>query len=148
MFAFVCVCPRLLAFACVFASAFARVCLRSFAFARISLRPPLLRPPLTEGFLEGGLLWASRHKRVLRINCGPRDGTQGVEPDSGVQRFWGPLAASEFDVCLFSTERGNKVGHSEAPKRSRFPGCPLRGFQPSGSYPRVIDKRKVLRSGS
>ena len=29
------------------------------------------------------------------------------------------------------------MGHSEAPKRSRFPGYPLRGFQPSGSYPRA-----------
>ena len=43
------------------------------------------------------------------------------------------------EVCSFSTERENKVGHSEAPKRPRFPGCPLRGFQPSGSYPRATD---------
>ena len=42
-------------------------------------------------------------------------------------------------VCPFSKERGKKVGHSEAPKRPRFPGCPLRGFQPSGSYPQATD---------
>ena len=29
-------------------------------------------------------------------------------------------------MCPFSKERGKKVGHSEAPKRPRFPGCPLR----------------------
>ena len=92
-----------------------------------------------------------------------------------VQRFWGPLGASEFDPsfqrfgvsetpsqrplraserlsgprgrlfrglgegCPFPTERVNKVGHSEASKRPRFPGCPLRGFQPSGSYPQATD---------
>ena len=44
------------------------------------------------------------------------------------------------EVCSFSTERGNKVGHSEAPKGSRFPGCPLRGFQPLFSYPRAPTK--------
>ena len=111
-----------------------------------------------------------------RINCGPRGGTRRAKPGSGVQRFWGPLGASEFDplfqkfgvsetpsqrplraperlsgpwerlfrglgeVCPFSKERGKKVGHSEAPKRLRFPGCPLRGFQPSGSYPQATDK--------
>ena len=105
--------------------------------------------------------------------CQLRGGTGGAKPGSGVQRFWGPLAASEFDpsfqkfgvsetpsqrplraperlsgprgrlfrglgqVCLFSKERGKKVGHSEAPKRPRFPGCPPErvptlGFLPSG----------------
>ena len=100
---------------------------------------------------------------------------EGAKPGSGVQRFWGPLGASEFDPsfqkfgvsgtpsqrplraqerlsgprgrlfrglgegCPFSTERENKVGHSEASKRPRFPGCPLRGFQPSGSYPQATD---------
>ena len=104
------------------------------------------------------------------VNCGPRGGTGGAKPGSGVQRFWGPLGASEFDPrfsnsgsqrplgaperlsgprarhfrglgegCPFSTERENKVGHSEASKRPRFPGCPLRGFQPSGSYPQATD---------
>ena len=29
--------------------------------------------------------------------CGPRGGTGGAKPGSGVQRFWGPLGASEFD---------------------------------------------------
>ena len=32
-----------------------------------------------------------------RLNCGPRGGTGGAKPSSGVQRFWGPLGASEFD---------------------------------------------------
>ena len=109
-----------------------------------------------------------------------RGGTQGAKPGSGVQRFWGPLGASEFDpsfqqfgvsetpsqgslraperlsgprgrffrglgeVCSFSTEWENKEGHSEAPKRSHFPGCPLRGFQPSGSYPRATTKNHNL----
>ena len=38
-----------------------------------------------------------------------------------------------------------KVGHSEAPKslRSRFPGCPLMGFQPSGSYPKHLLRQKI-----
>ena len=49
------------------------------------------------------------------------------------------------------------MGHSEASKRPRFPGCPLRGFQPSGSYPQATDSgkgsgegvlRRVLRRGS
>ena len=31
------------------------------------------------------------------LNCGPRGGTGGAKPGSGVQRFWGPLGASEFD---------------------------------------------------
>ena len=35
------------------------------------------------------------------------------------------------EVYSLSTEWENKVGHSEAPKRSHFPGWPLRGFQPS-----------------
>ena len=35
------------------------------------------------------------------------------------------------------------MGHSEASKRSRFPGCPLRGFQPSGSYPRATDNLRL-----
>ena len=43
------------------------------------------------------------------------------------------------EVCSFSKERGKKVGHSETPKRPRFPGCPLTGFQPSGSYPQATD---------
>ena len=104
-------------------------------------------------------------------NCGPRGGTQEAKPGSGVQRFWGPLGASEFDPSFrqfgvsetasqgplraperlsgapgrlfrglgegypFSTEREKKVGHSEASKRSRFPGCPRRGVQPSGLLP-------------
>ena len=36
------------------------------------------------------------------------------------------------------------MGLSEALKRPHFPRCPLRGFQPSGSYPPATDKRKGL----
>ena len=74
----------------------------------------------------------------------PRGGKGGAKPGSRVQRFWGPLEAIQgaSERCVrfqrrgspFSKEREKKVGHSEAPER-RFPGCPLRGFQPSGSYP-------------
>ena len=61
----------------------------------------------------------------------------GTPPNAGDPgRLFGGLR----EGCLFSTERENKVGHSEASKRSRFPGCPLRGFQPSGSHPRATDK--------
>ena len=42
-------------------------------------------------------------------------------------------------MCPFSKERGQKAGHSQAPKGSRFPGCPLRGCQPSRSYPQATD---------
>ena len=49
-------------------------------------------------------------------------------------------------MCPFSTERGKKVGHSEAPKRPRFPGWPWKGFQPSGSYPRATDKCGKVRA--
>ena len=68
------------------------------------------------------------------LNCDPRGGTQGAEPGSGIQRFWGPLEASEIrrlvsairglgkgwlfrglgEGCPFSKERGKKVGHSKA----------------------------------
>ena len=38
------------------------------------------------------------HGPVLTLlNCGPRGGTGGAKPGSGVQRFWGPLGASEND---------------------------------------------------
>ena len=43
-------------------------------------------------------------------------------------------------VALQGPRREVSVGNSEASKRPRFPGCPLRGFQPSGSYPRATDK--------
>ena len=43
------------------------------------------------------------------------------------------------EVCPFPKERGKKVGHPEASKRPCFPGCPLRGFQPSNSYPQATD---------
>ena len=35
--------------------------------------------------------------RFGTFNCGLRGGTGGAKPGSGVQRFWGPLGASEFD---------------------------------------------------
>ena len=38
-----------------------------------------------------------RERRNVNGGSAPRDGTQGAEPGSGVQRFWGPLGASEFD---------------------------------------------------
>ena len=38
------------------------------------------------------------------------------------------------------------MGHSEASKRPRFPGCPLRGFQPSGSYPQATDNSQFMWS--
>ena len=88
----------------------------------------------------------------VEVNCGPRGGTQGAEPSSGVQRFWGPLGTSEFDPSFQQFSLGNplprapwekKVGYKEAPKRSRFSGCPLRGFQPSGSYPRATENDVV-----
>ena len=134
---------------------------------------------LIEGPLRKKNVFGNRNRRWALNRCrkgGPRGGTQGAKPGSGVQRFWGPLGASEFDpsfqqigvsetpfpgapqspgkaprgperlfrglgeVCSFSTDREKKVGHSEAPKRSHFPGCPLKGFQPSGSYPEATDK--------
>ena len=88
------------------------------------------------------------------VNCGPRGGTGGAKPSSGQfgvsetpsqrplrapERLSGPrgrLFRGLGEVCSFSTERENKVGHSEAPKRP----IPLRGFQPSGSYPWATDK--------
>ena len=35
---------------------------------------------------------------------------------------------------------GKEGGPFRGPKRPRFPGCPLKGFQPSGSYPQATDK--------
>ena len=40
------------------------------------------------------------------------------------------------------------MGHSEASKRPRFPGCPLRGFQPSGSYPQATDNLSIISPDS
>ena len=57
------------------------------------------------------------------------------------QRPWRGSSGGLGEVCSFSTERENKVGRSEAPKRSHFPGWPLRGFQPSGSYPWATDNK-------
>ena len=96
---------------------------------------------------------------------GPRKcGQQGVEPDSGVQRFWGPLRGLGIrplvsairglgkalkgperlfrglgEVCSFQRSRETRWATQRPFWRSCFPGCPLRGFQPSGSYPRATD---------
>ena len=51
----------------------------------------------------------------------------------------GSSGASERCV-RFQRSGEKKVGHSEAPKRPRFSGCPLRRFQPSGSNPQATDK--------
>ena len=64
-------------------------------------------------------------------------------PFRAPERLSGPrgrLFRGLGEVCSCSTEQEKKVGHSEAPKRSNFPGCPLKGFQPSGSYPQATDK--------
>ena len=45
------------------------------------------------------------------FNCGPRGATGGVKPGSGVQRFWGPLRASEFDPSF------QQFGVSETPSQ-------------------------------
>ena len=47
----------------------------------------------------------------LKFNCGPRGGTQGAEPGSGLQRFWDLLGASEFDPSF------QQLGVSETPSQ-------------------------------
>ena len=59
------------------------------------------------------------------------------------------------EVCSFSTERGKEGVRFQrsgkrrwplrGPKRSRFPGCALRAFQPWGFYPR--DAHKIWIGG-
>ena len=49
--------------------------------------------------------------RVEHVICGPRGGTGGAKPGSGVQRFWGPLGASEFDPSF------QQFGVSETPSQ-------------------------------
>ena len=74
-------------------------------------------------------------------------GTPSQRPLRAPERLSGPrgrLFRGLGEVCPLSKEREKKVGHSEAPKRHRFPGCPLRGFQPSGSYPQATDKLCVF----
>ena len=77
-----------------------------------------------------------RH-RHHHLNCGPRGGTQGSELSSGAQRFWEPLGASDF-----ASSTGKEGGPVRGPKRSHFLGCPLRGFQPSSSYPRATENHR------
>ena len=78
---------------------------------------------------------------LSRINCGPRGGPQGAEPGSGVQRFWGPLGASEFDPSFpqFGVSETPFQGPLEPWKASQKPrggssGASERGvrFQRSG----------------
>ena len=52
--------------------------------------------------------------KTLWLNCGPRGGTGGAKPGSGVQRFWGPLGASEFDP---SFQWFGNFGVSERPSQ-------------------------------
>ena len=69
--------------------------------------------------------------------------TPSQRPLRAPERLSGPrgrLFRGLGEACPFSKERGKKVGHSEAPKRPRFPGCAPSGFQPSGSYPQATDK--------
>ena len=63
-------------------------------------------------------------RKALR---GPGEALQG--PRRGVFVFNGP---------------GKQGGPLTGPKRSCFPGCPLRGFQPSGSYPWATDNGSFL----
>ena len=55
--------------------------------------------------------WPCSISSVAMLNCGPRGGTGGVKPGSGVQRFWGPLGASEFDPSF------QQFGVSETPSQ-------------------------------
>ena len=78
--------------------------------------------------------------RLFRyINCGPRGGTGGAKPGSGVQRFWGPLGASDFDPSFQqfgvseTPSRGERRWATQRPLRGPvFPdaSCPLRGSNP------------------
>ena len=75
--------------------------------------------------------------------------TPSQRPLRAPERLSGPrgrLFRGLGEACPFSTERGKKVGHSEAPERPRFPGCPLRGLQPSGSYlrPQIKTPKSLL----
>ena len=63
-----------------------------------------------------------------------------LEPRKGSQRpRRGSSGASERRV-RFQRSGKTRWATQEAPKRSRFPGCFLRGFQPSGSYPQATDE--------
>ena len=74
-------------------------------------------------------------------------------PLTAPERLSGPRGGSAVvsERCVRFQRREKKVGHSEAPKRSRFLGCPLKGaptlgLQPSGSYPRATDKGQAQQS--
>ena len=54
------------------------------------------------------------------LKCGPRGGTQGAEPDSVVQRFWGPFRLRGLGIRpLVSAIRGLGNGRLEPRKGSR-----------------------------
>ena len=99
------------------------------------LRGPeiLVRPSeFDPSFRKFGVAETASQGPLAKALRGPWEALQG--PWRGSQGLWG---------CPFSTEREKKVGNSKASKRSRFSGCPLRGFQTSGSYPQVRDKRYI-----
>ena len=94
-----------------------------------------------ENLLSDIQLWPDgRGRNAEKVNCGPRGGMRWNSTprfsNSGSRK---PPPRGIGEGCSFSTERENKVGLSEAPKSSHFPRCPVRGFQPSGSYPRATD---------
>ena len=77
--------------------------------------------------------------------------TPSQRPLGAPERLSGPpgrLFRGLGEVCLFSKERGKKVGHSEAPKRRRFPGCSLRGSNPRVPTLRPQLVRETPSSGS
>ena len=47
--------------------------------------------------------------------------------------------ASEREVCSFSTEQGQELGLSQAPKRSGFVGIPFEGVPTLALLPRATD---------
>ena len=70
-------------------------------------------------------------------------GNPSQRPVRAPERLSGPRGGAFRglgEVCPFSKERGKQVGHSEAPKRPRFPGCP-RGC----SNPRVPTLRPQIK---
>ena len=128
--------------------------------------------------------------RLCRINAcdlelraisvfSPRDGTEGAEPGSGVQRFLGPLrgirptprfsksgsrtpplrgpleaqkgsqrpqggSSGALERGVRFRRSGKRKWASQRPKRSRFPGCPLRGVPTSASNPRATDNLLIF----
>ena len=110
-----------------------------FCSLRLSVLSPLIgaksgNPGPTRNSSRAGVSIAARGaERKQGSRCfgadvlGPLRGL-GIRPLVSAIRS---LVGSPLPGAPFSEK---KVGHSEAPKRSRFPGCPLRGFQRLGSY--------------